>query len=191
MSLFLFQEDYVNGEPDPLSPLSLMTPVHELRYGNRLLYRALSDAVGEPEGLIVPRRFERYVRRKYPGKVTRLEDAGGKVILLNARVRPSAAPDVLRLLRSEGKPVVDGDRLVAAEVEAGSIGEEDLLRRWAGVHIDALIKGPWELVEALKSWGGGVGGVGYGPTVRVVEPGVIDAAGGRGARADDAGTEAF
>ncbi|MGC8666239.1 MAG: hypothetical protein ACP5HT_04800 [Conexivisphaera sp.] len=191
MSIALFQEDYLDGEPDPLSPLSLMTPVHELRYGNRLLYRALSEAVGEPEALIVPRRFERYVRGRYPGKATRLEDLRGRIVLLNAGIRPGRAPEALRLLRSEGRPVVDGGRLVAAEVDAGSIDDGYLSREWSGTEVDALMKGPWELVEALDSWGGGGGGVVYGSNVRLEEPVVIDTSGGPVLIADDARVEAF
>ncbi|MGC8556287.1 MAG: putative sugar nucleotidyl transferase, partial [Conexivisphaera sp.] len=186
-ALALFQEEY----PDPLSPLSLTTPVLELRYGVRQIYRAIVDAAGEPEVLIAPPRFRLYLRERYPGKATEPEDVRGRLTLLNMRVRPGMIPEVLRVLESEGRPVVDGGKLVAAEVSAEDLRVEDVLRGyWAGIEMDALMKGPWELVEALRSWGGGSGVV-YGSNVRIEEPVVIDASRGPVLIADDVRIEAF
>ncbi len=187
MSLALFYEEH----PDPLSPLTLMTPAHELFYGNRRIYRLISEAVGEPDALLMPRRFERYLRGRYPGKALREEDLRGNVVLLNAGVRPHMAAKVMRLLEAEGRPVVDGGRLVAAKVSADGLRYDDLSRpAWSGLEVDALIKGPWELVAALGEWGG-KGEVFYGSNVRVEEPVVIDVTEGPVIIADDVRIEAF
>ncbi|MFP3401361.1 MAG: hypothetical protein RXP91_03615 [Nitrososphaeria archaeon] len=186
-TLALFQEEY----PDPLSPLSLTTPVHELMYGPRQLYRMISEAAGDVGALLMPPRFEYYLRENYPGKATRVEDLAGSVMVLNAGIRPGAVRDALRLAEREGRPVVDGGRLVAAKLRADELDLGKLLRgRWAGIEMDALIKGPWELVEALGSWGG-KGDIVYGANVYVEEPVVIDVSRGPVLIADDARIEAF
>jgi len=187
LTLALFYYEY----PDPLSPLSLMTPAHELRYGHRQLYKAISEAAGEPDALLLPPRFERYLGDNYPGKATRIEDLKGRIVLLSAGIRPRAVRDALRIVESGGGPVVDGGRLVAAELDADSVdGGRLMWGGWTGAELDALIKGPWELVDALESWGGGDGVV-YGSNVRIEEPVAFDTSRGPVLIADDARIEAF
>ena len=187
MSVAIFVEEY----PDQIQPLSLTSPVFELRYGRRQLMRILVDRLGEPDAFIVPPRFEEYVREKYPGRKTTLEDLSGRVLVVNASTRPEALDEVLEAVE-DGNIVVDGGRLVAAKLDAGGYSTSELLsgRRWHGMEVDALMKGPWELVEALTRWPRGRGVI-YGSNVRVEEPVTIDSERGPVLIADDVRIEAF
>lgn len=195
MRVGFFVEEY----PDPLYPLSLTTPVFELRYGFRSIMRELKGVFGDPECLIVPQRFSDYVRERYEGVGTRLEDVSSPVVLINSSIRPTSALQLTKLIESlkHGDRVVDNGRLVAIKLDparaGGGVSTERLISSqggWVGREVDCLIKGPWELIYALREGLRGSGVV-YGSNVRIEEPVSINSEHGPVLIADDVRIEAF
>lgn len=187
MSVAIFVEEY----PDPIQPLSLTTPVFELRYGRRQLIKMIIDRLGEPDALVVPSRFEEYVHERYPGRKTTLEDLSARTLVVNASIRPEALDDVLKAVE-DGNVVVDHGRLAAAKLDVEGHSTSELLsgRGWRGMEADVLIKGPWELIDALTRWPRGHGVI-YGSNVKVEEPVMMDSERGPVLIADDVRIEAF
>lgn len=184
MNVGIYEEEY----PNRLHPLSLLTPIFELRFGFRTILSRMREALGEVDLFMVPERFQPLLHKKYgKGKFVPKD----KVLLVNS----SARPNVYERIRSlkEGQAIFQDQEFIAL---AGRVPEK--LTR-GGLKDDGfeilegasmLIEGPWELIEGLKEGIRGRGVI-YGKNVRLEEPVYVDTYEGPILIADNVKIEAF
>jgi acetyltransferase-like isoleucine patch superfamily enzyme len=184
MNVGIYEEEY----PNRLHPLSLLTPVFELRFGFRTILSRIRDALGEIDLFMVPERFQPILHKKYG------EDKSvpkGRTLLVNSSTRPNVYERIKGL--KEGQAIFQDQEFVAL---AGRVPERLTRRglREEGFEIlegaSMLIEGPWELIEGLKEGIRGRGVV-YGRNVRLEEPVYVDTYEGPILIADGVKIEAF
>ena len=174
MNYVIFEEEY----PNPLAPLTLLTPSHELYYGFKRIVEEIKAELGTPLGYKLPSRF----RGTIAGF---LDDFGDAELAINGSIRPSSL-QLIKNLRP-GQALYQAGRLVSARGNLSLIKDFERLETHG-----LLIDGPWELVGALEtSKNGPANGVEIGRGVKIEEPVSISAEGGGVKIGDDVRIEAF
>jgi len=170
----IFEEEY----PNPLAPLTLLTPSHELYYGFKRLGELIEAELGAPLGYRLPGRFRGTVR----GFLEGFSDAE---LLINGSIRPASIGLTKRI--RPGQAIYQAGRLVLASGNLSNIGSFERLEAQG-----ALIEGPWELIRALEAPAGGKSrGINMGKGVRLEEPVSVSTEGGGVVIGDDVRVEAF
>jgi len=182
--LGIYEEEY----PNNLHPLSLLSPIFDLRFGFRTILSKLRNFFGDPRYFLVPERFKPLIEKRFGKDVFKVEE---RILLINSSLRPSKYSVVAEI--KEGQAVFQGGSFVACR---GKI-RGDLSRRSMkaqGFEIlegrGLLIEGPWELIEGLKEGLRGTGII-YGRNVKIEEPVYLDLTEGPILIADEVRIEAF
>lgn len=182
--LAIFEPEY----PNRLHPLSLLSLIYDLRYGFKPFSFYLKKEFGQPQFFIAPNRFHLLIRSRFGEDSLSPE---GEVLLVNSSARPSSYEVIKKLERN--RAIFEGDELVAAKGRLPEVLHRQSMKQ-AGFEVlegkDMLVKGPWELVEALKDNLDGRGVV-YGSNVRIEEPVYFDVSEGPVLIADGVRLEAF
>lgn len=187
-------------EEDPIKPLTLTRPAHLLYYGYRPIISYIRKMLGQPIAFVLPERFTAYCSEKEKNAEINPERLEGDILAVNGCLTPEDV--VLEEVKNLGmnKALVKSGRLIAVKksnYKNGSLSPKNLKEE--GVELlevndidgkSPLIKGAWELVDALKSGLEGRGVV-YAGSVNVEEPVTFDTSRGPVLLADNVRLESF
>jgi len=75
--LGIYEEEY----PNNLHPLSLLSPIFDLRFGFRTILSKLRNFFGDPKYFLVPERFKPLIEKRFGKDVFKVEE---RILLINS-----------------------------------------------------------------------------------------------------------